>query len=328
MLALSRGWINFTNQVKDDIDWRTDDGGTSTTNTGPTTDYDDGTAFGKYLYLESSQGCNFREGILYSPCIDLTSASCGQLEFAYHMFGSTMGELHVDVIGEQGEFLDVVDPIVGNQGDQWNLLNVDLSAFAGEIINIKIRGVIGNGVRSDIAIDALIFSLLDAAADFTFEEATTPTSVDFTNNSSGSVDTYLWDFGDNVTSDEPNPTHEYETSGTFDVTLIVTGDCGMDTITQTIMVDVTSTHGLSGLASEIDIYPNPTSGNFMIQFPPQLANLDMDIRLMDAVGKEFMNISNDGQTKMSIDASGFPSGLLFVEMKTQDFKLVKKIVIQ
>lgn len=239
-----------------------------------------------------------------------------------------MGELHVDITSEKGEFLDVVNPIVGNQGNQWHLLNVDLTPFVGEIINVKIRGTIGNGVRSDMAIDAMTFTILDAVADFTFDNGTAANSVIFTNNSSGSIDNYLWDFGDNNTSDEPNPTHEYLTPGTYDVTLIVTGSCGNDTLTQTIMASPNSVYNLSDLASEIDIYPNPTNNNFTIQFPPQLSNREVKIKLMDAVGKEFTTITNDGKTKLSIDVSTFPNGLFFIEMATQDFKVVKKIVVQ
>ena len=56
----------------------------------------------------------------------------------------------------------------------------------------------------------------------------TDTSVDAT--------TVLWDFGDNNTSEERNPLHEYTSNGTFFVTLTGYNEFGEDSTTQTITV--------------------------------------------------------------------------------------------
>ena len=39
---------------------------------------------------------------------------------------------------------------------------------------------------------------------------------------------YLWEFGDNQTASTANPSHEYQQSGTYQVCLTVTNDCGSD----------------------------------------------------------------------------------------------------
>lgn len=46
-----------------------------------------------------------------------------------------------------------------------------------------------------------------------------PLTVDFTNESTGFPETFLWDFGDGTFSTEENPTHAYGISGTFTVQL-------------------------------------------------------------------------------------------------------------
>ena len=184
---LELGWSNLINNDEDDIDWRTDSDGTATSNTGPIVDYDNGTATGKYLYLEATS-CDGKEAIMTSPCIDLTDMLVADVEFAYHMRGNNIGELHVDIITEDGEFIDVVNPIIGDQGDAWQLLKVDLTPYIGGIINLRIRGVLTFGSRGDIAIDA-----------FTFNANSDPTSTDNQDDLASRIEIY------------PNPTNGYFT---------------------------------------------------------------------------------------------------------------------
>lgn len=47
----------------------------------------------------------------------------------------------------------------------------------------------------------------------------------------GSIDSYLWNFGDGTTSTEANPTHVYASSGTYGVTLTVTDNAGASSST-------------------------------------------------------------------------------------------------
>lgn len=51
--------------------------------------------------------------------------------------------------------------------------------------------------------------------------------VDSSMDNDGSIASWAWDFGDGYTSKDPNPTHIYNTGGTFFVTLSVTDDDGM-----------------------------------------------------------------------------------------------------
>jgi PKD repeat protein len=62
------------------------------------------------------------------------------------------------------------------------------------------------------------------------------TTIQFTDTSSGSPTVWQWDFGDGVITDVQHPIHAYVTSGTFTVTLAVTGTCGSDSVTGTVTV--------------------------------------------------------------------------------------------
>jgi hypothetical protein len=59
-----------------------------------------------------------------------------------------------------------------------------------------------------------------------------PLSVSFTDISTGTLDNWVWEFGDSFTSTQQHPTHTYAITGTFPVTLTVSGPTGTDTITK------------------------------------------------------------------------------------------------
>ena len=65
-----------------------------------------------------------------------------------------------------------------------------------------------------------------------------PLPVSFTDQSTGDITSWSWSFGDGETSVEQNPTHTYNTAGTYTVSLAVTGPGGSDdkTISDYILV--------------------------------------------------------------------------------------------
>jgi len=75
---------------------------------------------------------------------------------------------------------------------------------------------------------------LPLAAEFTAEPTIGPEqlTVQFTNQSTGNITSWLWDFGDGTTSIDPNPSHLYQEAYSYDVSLTVTGPDGSDTETK------------------------------------------------------------------------------------------------
>ncbi len=68
-------------------------------------------------------------------------------------------------------------------------------------------------------------------------EGYTPLSIKFTDTSTGSPTSWLWDFGDENTSTEQNPTYTYYKAGNYTVTLTVSNADGTDSASQTISVN-------------------------------------------------------------------------------------------
>ena len=108
------------------------------------------------------------------------------------------------------------------------------------------------------------------AADFTADvlSGTVPLTVTFTSQSTGNITFYQWDFGDGATSPQQNPVHVYESSGTFAVSLTVTGPGGSDTETKAGYITATSETPESPLA---EFTADVTSGTapLTVQFTNQ-----------------------------------------------------------
>lgn len=102
--------------------------------------------------------------------------------------------------------------------------------------------------------DAASFPCASVTPDFTIGIATgctLPRSVAFTDNSTGLVTTWLWDFGDGTSSTLQNPTHIYSTSGPFTVKLTssATTNC------------LTTATGDKTVTFSIPTNPSPTIAN-------------------------------------------------------------------
>ena len=72
-------------------------------------------------------------------------------------------------------------------------------------------------------------------------EALTPVDLSF--DQDGSIISWLWDFGDGTSSEEPSPSHIYENVGEYTVTLTVTDDSGnlsYEVYSKTISVEMPS----------------------------------------------------------------------------------------
>jgi PKD repeat protein len=96
--------------------------------------------------------------------------------------------------------------------------------------------VTDNNGCSDL--DAMTVSVNDKpTADFTFSGQCEGSGTQFTDQSSGSISSWSWDFDDGNTSTQQNPTHVYSSSGVYNVELIVSTSANCkDTITKAVQV--------------------------------------------------------------------------------------------
>lgn len=144
------GLGDWTQDTGDNIDWTHKAGNTPSSSTGPSAAFDG--SF--YLYTEASGNPGALAG-LTSPCFDLTQVSNPELQFAYHMYGTDMGTLQVQVSIDNGATWLTLWSLSGDQGNNWYQASISLSPYVTSFTRIKFRGTTGPNFRSDMAIDAI-----------------------------------------------------------------------------------------------------------------------------------------------------------------------------
>lgn len=138
----------------DDIDWIRIQGGTPSVGTGPAS----ASSGSYYLYVEATDP-NFpaMSAELGGPCLDLSGYSNAYMEFYYHMYGISMGSLELEVSTNQGTtWSSPIWSVSGDQGDEWHLAQLDLTAYCGGDLTFRFNGTTGTGFESDICIDQIL----------------------------------------------------------------------------------------------------------------------------------------------------------------------------
>lgn len=145
--------------IDDDFDWIVNSGSTATPGTGPSKDVN---GDGNYVYIEATGGtcANGSKAFLQSSCIELDkmgSDTC-HLSFNYHMFGTNIGSLTLEVSSDGGFNWTSIWEKSGNQGNQWHKIYLGLADFGdGTTLQFRFVGTKGNGSKGDIALDHIVF---------------------------------------------------------------------------------------------------------------------------------------------------------------------------
>ena len=166
--------------------------------------------------------------------------------------GNLYGVGKKDVVAEyttSGSVVQMIDISAANARKPAGLAYGPTSVGGGKSIYVTDRGVDADSGINDGKGDGKIYEFALGSigpppaptAGFTGSPTSGPVAltVNFSNSSSGSYDTCSWDFGDGNSSSECNdPSHTYNTLGTYDVALTVSGPGGSDTKTEVAYIQV------------------------------------------------------------------------------------------
>ncbi|MFZ1424792.1 MAG: PKD domain-containing protein [Saprospiraceae bacterium] len=149
---------------------------------------------------------------------------------------------------------------------------------------------------------------------------------EFTDNSAYNVKKWSWNFGDNYTSDQQNPTHTYQGNGIYNVCLIVTNEFGADTLCRTIQIGTLSNSDY-GEKINIVLLPNPFR-DYLIVNIPEYNPEKMKMEIFDFNGKKVYS-TKMLQGSNIIHTHEFVAGVYFLKFyelnRLVDLKVVVKI---
>lgn len=181
------------------------------------------------------------------------------------------------------------------------------------------------------------FNVVGNDSDLTANQACQGLQVNLNNTS---TDLNNWNF-EWTFSDDPSgfvtttdATHTYSNAGTFTVTLTAdSGACEL-TLDKTVTVlSSTTSQCLVGINDPtlerlISVYPNPTTGTFVINFS-DVASDDVAINVYNMIGREvYSNATNiAGSDVETIDISNNANGLYLVKIQVGNDLLIKKITL-
>jgi PKD repeat protein len=161
-------------------------------------------------------------------------------EVAFH--GRTGGVQAVFI--SDGQTIQVVAKVGDNVNDGTTLS--EINDTAGVTIKpygfeVAFHGRIGTTDAVFVGLASPPTPNIPPEADFSFTtDDLTANFEDLSTDSDGDVVAWSWDFGDGSTSTEQNPSHTYDTEGTYDVSLTVTDDDGAESEPTTASVEVTA----------------------------------------------------------------------------------------
>jgi PKD repeat protein len=193
-----------------------------------------------------------QEDIFSFVTLDMTQAAAGAtarmtFDVAYRGYSTTLiDDLRVDLSTDCGQTFNPVyfkggaALATGANATQswqptaatdWRNDTINLSTYLGSNIVLRFVNICGYG--NNLYVDNInvdVIGALPPAADFSANTLyTCDGTIEFKDESGNQPTQWLWNFGDGGVSTLVNPTYTYPTSGTYNVSLQVTNNLGVDT---------------------------------------------------------------------------------------------------
>ena len=156
-------------------------------------------------------------------------------------------------------------------------------------------------------------------ADFALQN-TSGFTYQFTDQSTPAPTAWFWDFGDGTTSTAQNPVHTFAANGPTTVKLVVTTDCGLDSI----IVPYANIGLDEDGAAALVVYPNPTSG--LVHIQPRAAQGKVMVQIIGMNGALIEeSVFTASTERITLDLGAYAGG--FYQIKVTTDKYVQNVKI-
>ncbi len=200
--------------------------------------------------------------------------------------------------------------------------------------NYIVTGIDVNGCKNTVASTIIVNTTNFSVAFSATQQLLTapPFIVQFTNSTpSPSNYTFTWLFGDGQSQQTNNASvfHTYSYNGNYDVTLIaISNSTGCtDTLFKGGYIfctggAVAGINQVTGINNQVNIYPNPSTGNFIIETnSPEKQTL----HIYDINGKLVLTQSVNGRT--NVDASSLTEGVYNISIISNEGVVNRRLII-
>ncbi|RYE24696.1 MAG: T9SS type A sorting domain-containing protein [Sphingobacteriales bacterium] len=138
------------------------------------------------------------------------------------------------------------------------------------------------------------------------------------------VNTYAWVFGDGSVDMAVSPTHTYDASEPWEVTLIVANDCGFDTTE--LDLRSLSVKDVNDVSDKVTLYPNPAHDVITLA---TANNIRLSkIMIVNNIGQTVLSLDGGSKSLSTFDVSSLPTGNYLLKAILNDNKqIVKKFTI-
>lgn len=149
-----------------------------------------------------------------------------------------------------------------------------------------------------------------------------PLTVEFTDCSLNEPLAWNWNFGDEGSSSEQNPTHIYETPGLYTVTLIVANALGTDTLINENYIEILLTGiYINPETNEVLIVPNPATDQLSI------SNLkNAKIYMYNSNGQLVLETEKTNE-EITLNVSGLENGTYIIKVVGEEQDYTQKVNI-
>ncbi len=238
-----------------------------------------------------------------------TLAGCAPLQIAYHAETVDANSVHWTFAGGIPAQSDATDVTVTY--DTAGTFTTSLT---------------GTGFLGDKTASQVVTVYPKPIADYQF----TVTDLEIsTNNTSQGATHYLWDFGDGSTDTTDNPTHVFGGSGSYNILLIASNDCGSDTLSRNLIIT-----GINDVDAgfAFSLYPNPNDGIFEMELFSDRADL-VDLTIFDILGRPIWQKSwtkrKSLKTNVNLNEKGIlPKGNYLFRLRFGDRLTWGKVLVE
>ncbi len=161
------------------------------------------------------------------------------------------------------------------------------------------------------------------------------TGIQFTDLTGGNPSNWLWGFGDGNTSNEQNPYHVYDSSGTYNICLLVQdtlNNCNAS-FCESVTILPTATHDISIINQNLIIFPNPSQQSNYIWTVKGILEKnyyqDLKLKIYDVHGRTLKEEIINGQPQLQVDVPiGLAQGIYMLEIWSEGAVYRGKVVVQ